>query len=107
VSSKRIFISPYFDSGLFSFASTTLILSLYNVNARGINVPNVVVGMALFTGGLAQFLAGMWEFATGNTFGATGMSFPPSGLFLSYSSCMAFEQHSLLTVLSGSPLQPS
>jgi succinate-acetate transporter protein len=60
--------------GLFSFASTTLILSLYNVHARGILVPNVVVGMALFCGGLAQFLAGMWEFATGNTFGATAFS---------------------------------
>lgn len=64
-----------FDSGLFSFASTTLILSLYNVNARGIDTPNVVVGMALFCGGLAQLLAGMWEFATGNTFGATGSLF--------------------------------
>lgn len=64
-----------FNSGLFSFASTTLILSLYNVHARGIDTPNVVVGMALFCGGLAQFLAGMWEFATGNTFGATGMFF--------------------------------
>lgn len=60
--------------GLFSFASTTLILSLYNVNARGIDTPNVVVGMALFCGGLAQLLAGMWEFATGNTFGATAFS---------------------------------
>lgn len=60
--------------GLFSFASTTLILSLYNVHARGINTPNVVVGMALFCGGLAQLLAGMWEFATGNTFGATAFT---------------------------------
>jgi succinate-acetate transporter protein len=49
-----------------------LVLSLYNVHARDISVPNVVVGMALFYGGLAQLLAGMWEFATGNTFGATG-----------------------------------
>jgi uncharacterized protein len=71
----RFFFPFYFDSGLFSFASTTLILSLYNVNARGIAVPNVVVGMALFCGGLAQLLAGMWEFAVGNTFGATGKSF--------------------------------
>lgn len=62
-------------SGLYSFASTTLILSLYNVNARGIDTPNVVVGMALFCGGLAQLLAGMWEFATGNCFGATGKFF--------------------------------
>lgn len=59
-------------SGLFAFASTTLVLSLYNVQARHITVPNVIVGMALFYGGLAQFLAGMWEFVAGNTFGATG-----------------------------------
>ncbi|KAI9452105.1 Gpr1 family protein [Lactarius psammicola] len=60
--------------GLFSFASTTLVLSLYNVHARHITVPNVIVGMALFFGGLGQFLAGMWEFATGNTFGATAFT---------------------------------
>jgi len=59
-------------SGLFAFASTTLVLSLYNVEARHVTVPNVIVGMALFYGGLAQLLAGMWEFVTGNTFGATG-----------------------------------
>jgi uncharacterized protein len=59
-------------SGLFAFASTTLVLSLYNVQAHGVTVPNVVVGMALFYGGLSQLLAGMWEFVTGNTFGATG-----------------------------------
>jgi len=60
--------------GLFAFASTTLVLSLYNAHARHIVVPNVIVGMALFYGGLAQFLAGMWEFATGNTFGATAFT---------------------------------
>ena len=57
-----------------SFASTTLILSLVNVQAHDVTVPNVVVGMALFVGGLAQLLAGMWEFACGNTLGATGES---------------------------------
>jgi len=60
--------------GLFSFASTTFILSLYNVNTRGIKTPNVVVGMAIFTGGLVQLLAGMWEFPRGNVFGATAFS---------------------------------
>lgn len=60
--------------GLFSFASTTFILSLYTVNARGIAVPNVVVGMACFCGGLAQLLAGMWEFPRGNVFGATAFT---------------------------------
>lgn len=83
--------------GLFGFASTTFILSMYNVQARGILVPNVVVGMALFVGGLAQFVAGMWEFACQNSFGATAftmyggfwMSFatiflPGSGIIDSY-----------------------
>jgi len=60
--------------GLFSFASTTFILSLINVQARGVKEPNVVIGMALFTGGLAQILAGMWEFPRGNSFGATAFS---------------------------------
>ena len=62
------------NSGLFSFASSALIRSLYNVGARGITTPNVVVGMAalfcgglaLFYGGLAQLLAGRWEFVTGD-----------------------------------------
>lgn len=43
---------------------------MYNVRTRGITHANVVVGMALFTGGLAQLLAGMWEFPKGNSFGA-------------------------------------
>ena len=59
-------------SGLFAFGSTALLLSLYNVGLMGVSVPNVVVGMALFSGGLAQFISGMWEFPRGNMFGATG-----------------------------------
>ncbi|KAG1769417.1 Gpr1 family protein [Suillus occidentalis] len=73
--------------GLFSFASTTFILSLYNVNARGIAIPNVVVGMACFCGGLAQLLAGMWEFPRGNVFGAT--AFTSYGAFwMSYATIL-------------------
>ncbi|KAJ7091301.1 GPR1/FUN34/yaaH family-domain-containing protein [Mycena crocata] len=60
--------------GLFSFASTTFILSMFNVQTRGITVPNVVVGMAIFGGGLTQFIAGMWELPRGNVFGATAFS---------------------------------
>ncbi|KAJ6531398.1 Gpr1 family protein [Mycena vulgaris] len=73
--------------GLFSFASTTFILSFYNVSVRGITHPNVVVGMALFTGGIAQLLAGMWEFPRGNVFGAT--AFTSYGAFwLSYAAIL-------------------
>ncbi|XP_006456002.1 hypothetical protein AGABI2DRAFT_195275 [Agaricus bisporus var. bisporus H97] len=60
--------------GLFSFASTTFILSLYNAQTRGITTPNVVVGMAAFCGGLAQFLAGMWEFPRNNMLGAAAFT---------------------------------
>jgi len=60
--------------GLFSFASTTFILSMYNVQARGVATPNVVVGMAIFCGGLAQLLAGMWEFCRMNAFAATAFT---------------------------------
>ncbi|KAI9461066.1 Gpr1 family protein [Russula earlei] len=94
--------------GLFSFASTTLVLSLYNVHARHVSVPNVIVGMALFYGGLAQFLAGMWEFAAGNTFGATAftsygafwLSFatlliPDSGISAAYTADPGMEQDAI------------
>ncbi|KAI0043326.1 hypothetical protein FA95DRAFT_1681986 [Auriscalpium vulgare] len=86
--------SPYYRPlanpgplGLFSFASTTLILSLYNAHARHILVPNIVVGMALFCGGLAQLLAGMWEFAAANTFGATAFS-SYGAFWLSYAAIL-------------------
>jgi hypothetical protein len=60
---------------------------MINVQARGVAVPNVVVGMALAIGGLAQLLAGMWEFACGNTFGATAFS-SYGGFWLSYASIL-------------------
>ncbi|KIP05767.1 hypothetical protein PHLGIDRAFT_19614 [Phlebiopsis gigantea 11061_1 CR5-6] len=97
--------------GLFSFASTTLILSFYNTGVRGVVVPNVVVGMAMGVGGLVQLLAGMWEFATGNTFGATAFSsyggfwisfgmlyIPGSGILDAYAAAPASELDSALGI---------
>ncbi|GAA5924445.1 acetate uptake transporter family protein [Sporobolomyces koalae] len=60
--------------GLCAFGLTTFMLSLINLSTRGVTVPNIVVGPALFYGGLGQLLAGMWEFAVGNTFGATAFT---------------------------------
>lgn len=57
--------------GVMAFATTTLLLSLYNVGVRGITVPEQIVTFGLFYGGGTQYLAGLWEFATGNTLGAT------------------------------------
>lgn len=84
--------------GLCGFAATTFLLSLFNVQSRGITTPNLIVGLAMGYGGLVQLLAGMWEFATGNTFGATAFSsyggfwisfglifWPQSGILAAYS----------------------
>ncbi|KAJ7508817.1 FUN34 transmembrane protein [Mycena galericulata] len=89
--------------GLFAFASTTFILSMFNVQTRGISHANVVVGMAIFAGGLTQFIAGMWEFPRGNVFGATAFSsygafwmsyatifIPSSGIIAAYSDPSEF-----------------
>lgn len=46
--------------GLSAFALTTFVLSLININVRGVAVPNIVVALAFGYGGLVQLLAGMW-----------------------------------------------
>jgi hypothetical protein len=46
--------------GLCGFALTTFVLSLINMQTRGIITPNIVVASAFGYGGLAQLLSGMW-----------------------------------------------
>ena len=46
--------------GLCGFALTTFVLSLINMEARGITTPNIVVASAFGYGGLVQLLSGMW-----------------------------------------------
>jgi len=77
-------------SGVFAFASTTFLLSMYNINARGVMTPNIILGMAIFAGGLLQFIAGMWQFPRGNVFSATGItpSFPYSSHLISDDICV-------------------
>ncbi|CAI5758464.1 unnamed protein product [Candida verbasci] len=60
--------------GLCGFALTTFVLSLYNAQAMGIKIPNVVVSLCCFYGGGVQFLAGMFEWLSGNTFGLTALT---------------------------------
>lgn len=60
--------------GLSAFALTTFVLSLINAEARGVKIPNIVVGLAFFYGGAAQFVAGMFELAVANTFGGVALS---------------------------------
>lgn len=46
--------------GLCAFALTTFVLSAVNMEARGVEEPNIVVPLAYAYGGLVQLLAGMW-----------------------------------------------
>lgn len=57
--SKRRFGNPA-PLGLSAFALTTFVLSLINVNARGVSLPNIVVALAFGYGGIVQVCAGMW-----------------------------------------------
>ncbi|KAI0533646.1 gpr fun34 family protein [Xylaria digitata] len=69
--------------GLSAFALTTFVLSLVNVQTRGIAEPNIALSLAYGYGGLIQLLAGMWEMAVANTFGATALS-SYGGFWISY-----------------------
>jgi len=60
--------------GLSAFALTTFVLSIINLNTRGVHSPNILIGSAYAYGGVVQVFAGMWEMAIGNTFGATVLS---------------------------------
>ncbi|CAN3361029.1 accumulation of dyads protein 2 [Diutina catenulata] len=70
---KHDFANPA-PLGLCGFAMTTFVLSLINLETRGVKIPNIVVGLAYFYGGLAQLVAGMFEIAVGNTFGGAALS---------------------------------
>ena len=56
---ERKFANPA-PLGLSAFAMTTFVLSFVNMRARGVAVPNLVVGLAFGYGGLVQLLSGMW-----------------------------------------------
>lgn len=73
--------------GLCGFAMTTFLLSSVNTGARGLHIPNVVVGLAFFYGGAAQLVAGLFEIAIGNTFGALALC-SYGGFWLSYAAIL-------------------
>ncbi|KAF5097055.1 hypothetical protein DV451_003997 [Geotrichum candidum] len=71
--------------GLCGFALTTFVLSLVNINARGVTNASGVIGLAYFYGGVIQLLAGMWEIVVENSFGATALS-SYGGFWLSWAA---------------------
>ncbi|KAI8454844.1 GPR1/FUN34/yaaH family-domain-containing protein [Phakopsora pachyrhizi] len=97
--SKRPKFADPAPLGLCSIAASIFLLSLINLQFRGVKTNNIVLSMAFGFGGVVQFLAGMWEFASGNTFCATVFSayggfwfsfglilLPGSGIVASYGS---------------------
>ncbi|QDS68925.1 hypothetical protein FKW77_008332 [Venturia effusa] len=86
--------------GLSAFALTTFILSLINMNSRGVNEPNIVVASAFAYGGLVQLLAGMWEMAVGNTFGATALS-SYGGFWISFAITLTPGGFGIVSALGG------
>ncbi|KAI5955859.1 hypothetical protein KGF54_001361 [Candida jiufengensis] len=81
---KNDFANPA-PLGLSAFALTTFVLSLINCKARGVTIPNIVVGLAFFYGGAAQLIAGLFEIAVGNTFGGVALS-SYGGFWLSWAA---------------------
>ncbi|KAI5958219.1 hypothetical protein KGF57_002574 [Candida theae] len=71
--------------GLSGFALTTFVLSLINCQARGVTIPNIVVGLAYFYGGAAQLIAGLFELVLGNTFGGVALC-SYGGFWMSWAS---------------------
>lgn len=55
--------------GLFGFAVTTWLLSMFNVKWFAIDTFPLIFSCAFAFGGTAQFLAGLLEYPRGNTFG--------------------------------------
>lgn len=53
--------------GLLSFATGIFLISILGVHARGIQTPNVLIGVLMFFGGVCQFIAGIFEFVAGMT----------------------------------------
>jgi len=86
--------------GLSAFALTTFVLSLINMQARGVNEPNLVLAAAFGYGGLVQLCAGMWEMAVGNTFGATALS-SYGGFWISFAIILIPGGFGIVTALGG------
>jgi len=102
---ERKFANPA-PLGLSAFALTTFVLSLVNVNARGVAAPNIVVALAYGYGGLVQLLAGMWEMAVGNTFGATALS-SYGGFWLSLAIVLTPGGFDIVSAYSGDGKDPN
>lgn len=64
-------------------------MSINNTGSPYLQLPNIVLGLALFYGGLVQIVAGWWDLTVGNSFGATAFC-SYAALWLSYAATFFF-----------------
>jgi len=69
---KHDFANPA-PLGLSGIALTFFVLGLIHVEARGVVIPDIVIGLAFFYGGAATLVAGLFEIAVGNSFGGVAL----------------------------------
>lgn len=90
-SGKSKFANP-FPLGLASFAFSTLVLSLINIQVRGVTNNSVLVGACLFFGGFIELIAGLLCYPLGNTHGLTAFG-GFGGFWISYGCIIADPFH--------------
>lgn len=47
------------------------LISCFGIQARGVQIPNIMIAVLIAFGGICQYICGIVEFIAGNTFGAT------------------------------------
>lgn len=73
--------------GFAAFGLCSFVMGMYNLQVRGIEIPNVLVGLCFFYGGLGQTLVGLCELLVGNTFGVLGFT-SYGAFFFSYGAIL-------------------
>ena len=53
--------------GLFAYATSLMLISLFGVGSRGVTTPNIIFGPMIFFGGICQYISGLMEYICGNT----------------------------------------
>lgn len=73
--------------GFATFGICAFVMGMYNLEVRGIVIPNIMIGLCFFSGGLSQTIVGICELLVGNTFGVIGFT-AYGAFFFSYGTIL-------------------
>lgn len=73
--------------GLSGFAICCFVVSLVNLQTRGVTNPKIIASCALFFGGVIEVIAGLWCLVIENTFAATALG-SYGGFWMSYGAIL-------------------